>query len=78
MAFTNQEVRAYIDSIYASGGTNADVAAAMDQFNVPASQVAAAFSDVPGMSLQAVQSAYDASRPGGMMASPVWPCNHTA
>lgn len=73
MAFTNQEVRAYIDSIYASGGTNADVAAAMDQFNVPASQVAAAFSDVPGISAQAVQSAYDASRPGGMMASPVGP-----
>ena len=73
MAFTNDQVRAYIEAIYASGGTNADVAAAMDQFNVSPTQVASAFSDQPGMSAQAVQAAYDVARPAGMMASPVGP-----
>ena len=73
MAFTNDQVRAYIEAVYAGGGTNADVAAAMDQFNVSPAQVASAFSDVPGISTQAIQSAYAAERPTGMFAPMVGP-----
>ena len=40
MAYTNQEVKSFIDNIYASGGTAADVARAAVEYGVPATQIA--------------------------------------
>jgi len=42
MAYTNQEVKNFIDNIYASGGTAADVARAAVEYGVPATQIATA------------------------------------
>jgi hypothetical protein len=42
MAYTNQEVKNFIDNIYASGGTAADVARAAVEYGVPANQIATA------------------------------------
>ena len=40
MAYTNEEVKNFIDNIYASGGTAADVARAAVEYGVPATQIA--------------------------------------
>jgi len=42
MAYTKQEVKNFIDNIYASGGTAADVARAAVEYGVPANQIAEA------------------------------------
>jgi hypothetical protein len=67
--FSNEQIREYIANVQASGGTNAQIAQAMDQFNVSPTQVAAAI-NAP---VAAVQSAYDVARSTGTYATPAAP-----
>jgi hypothetical protein len=56
MAYSSEVIADYVNNVYASGGTDADVAAAMDMYGVSAAQVAAAF----GVDTGVVQDRYDA------------------
>lgn len=71
MAYDPQTIRDYILYLQQNNPTGyvADVAAEMDRLGVTPTQVAAAFSDQPGMSAEAVRRAYTEVRPAGSYAT---------
>ena len=59
--YSDDVISSYVNNILSSGGTNADVAAAMNQYGVSPAQVAKAMN----LSTASVQSAYNAVSPQG-------------
>jgi len=66
MAYTPNQISSYISNLQAGGGTNADIAAAMNQYGVSPAEVAAA----ENMPTATVQSLYNAVSPTGTFVTP--------